>query len=83
VKSTRSYTIKTIAGQDTVTEFGLSDTYMTLYGPNNKTKFIQNDDDSGGGGTSKIVRTLTPGDYYYKVEAFDPEATGFYFVEVD
>ncbi|MDX1972080.1 MAG: hypothetical protein SFY68_06065 [Candidatus Sumerlaeia bacterium] len=83
IKTTRSVTIRTIAGVSTITDFGLSDTYMNLYGPNDKTKFIQKDDDSGGGGTSKIVRTLPPGDYFYKVEAFDPEATGFYYVEVD
>ncbi|MFH0879001.1 MAG: PPC domain-containing protein, partial [Lentisphaerota bacterium] len=63
VPSTNVLTIDTQAGT-------LTDNYMYLYGPNNHFTLIEEDDEDGDGSMARIVRSLTPGTYYVKVEAY-------------
>ena len=70
-------------GQYTIETEGRTDLVMTLYGPDNETKLITQDDDSGAGMNPKIVADLTPGIYYLRVQHYDSEAgTGAYKIKV-
>jgi hypothetical protein len=69
------YTIETFAG-------GMADGFMVLYGPNSQATFITQDDDSGEGTMPKIVRNLSPGTYYVRMEAFFPDDIGTYTIRV-
>jgi len=71
-----TYTIETWAGT-------LTDNYMYLYGPNNQTTLVAQDDDSGIGYAAKITRALTnTGTYYVKVKAYSSSGTGTYTINV-
>jgi len=50
---------------------GNTDMYLSLFGPDNTTQLIAEDDDSGTSRNSKIGATLTPGTYYLKVRHYD------------
>ncbi|MCK5160289.1 MAG: pre-peptidase C-terminal domain-containing protein, partial [Candidatus Aureabacteria bacterium] len=60
----------------------LADTYIYLYGPNNETTLIKENDDGGEGSASYIFRSLSPGIYYVKVRAYSAIQTGTYTVQV-
>jgi hypothetical protein len=55
---------------------------MYLYGPENTTSLIETDDDDGEGSASRIVRSLSPGNYYVKIRSFNNVATGTYLISV-
>lgn len=71
VSATDTYTIETRLGT-------LADTVITLYGPNDRSRFITEDDDGGDGLASKITRSLTAGTYYVAVRAYNSSQTGTY-----
>ena len=61
---------------------GRLDLVMGLYGPNNETRLIRNDDDSGVGLNPRIISTLSPGTYTVLVRHFSPKKTGEYQIQV-
>lgn len=73
VIETGTYMIETIGGIDL---------YLLLFGPNNQTSLIAEDDDGGYGRNSRIEAVLSPGNYFAQVRHFDPNATGSYSVQV-
>jgi hypothetical protein len=50
---------------------GMTDTVMKLFGPDNETAFIAEDDDSGIGANARISAELIPGTYYVQVRHYD------------
>ena len=58
----------------------LSDTVLTIHGPERPGVVLAWDDDHGQGTNARIVRKLTPGDYWLSVRHKDPTATGVYSV---
>jgi len=61
---------------------GSIDTVMSLFGPNDNTKFIAQDDDSGGRLQARIVTTLKPGVYTLRIRHFSNKKTGSYKIGV-
>ena len=55
---------------------------MYLYGPNNPTTLIEEDDDHGIDLAAKITRFLSPGTYYVKIRAYSASGTGTYTINV-
>ncbi len=77
VETEGSYTIETKG------ETGSVDTVMSLFGPDSKTTFIQENDDLGPGNfNSRIISTLTPGTYYVKVKLYYDNQVGEYTIFV-
>lgn len=66
----------------TIETSGITDTYLGLYGPNDESTLIQEDDDSGSRYNSRIRRVLAVGEYYVRVRHYSSEATGAYSVSV-
>ena len=66
----------------TIVTSGSTDTFVSLYGPNNQTSFVTQDDDSGPGTNSQIVRVLLPGQYFVRVRHYSPSGTGAYGISV-
>jgi tyrosinase len=66
----------------TIETSGITDTFLTLSGPNDESLLIQQDDDSGSRFNSRIRRVLNAGEYYVRVRHFSPDATGSYSVSV-
>jgi hypothetical protein len=63
---------------------GPTDVFMSLFGPDNPTKLIAQDDDSGRGLNAKIAMLLAPGNYLVQVRHFNQQGgTGSYGVKVD
>ena len=60
----------------------LADSYIYLYGPDNSSIYIGEDDDGGQELASKITQQLNPGTYYVKVRAFDSSQVGTYTIRV-
>ena len=76
------FTVKT-AGRYTIETEGLTDVKMSLYGPDNQTKLVAEDDDSGADKNAKIVANLTPGIYYVQVQHYNSTGgTGSYSIKV-
>jgi hypothetical protein len=75
VSATGTLTIATLAGT-------LADNYMYLYGPNDQTALIEEDDDHGTGAAARIERRLSPGTYYVKIRAHSSGGTGTYTIKV-
>lgn len=61
---------------------GVLDVVMTLYGPNDSTKFIAMDDDSGARLNARINATLQPGVYTVRVRHYSKIRTGDYKIGV-
>ncbi|MCZ6862127.1 MAG: tyrosinase family protein [Alphaproteobacteria bacterium] len=61
---------------------GLIDTYLTLYGPDNDTTVIAQDDDGGPGLLSRIEQPLGAGRYYVRARHYSPFGTGSYSVRL-
>jgi hypothetical protein len=55
---------------------------MGLYGPNDETKLIRTDDDSGAGLNARIINTLKPGVYTVLVRHFSARKIGDYQIQV-
>jgi hypothetical protein len=75
ISTSGTYTIETFPGT-------LSDTFMYLYGPESTTILLETDDDDGEGSAAKIVRSLSPGNYYVKIRSNNNTATGTYLISV-
>ena len=61
---------------------GLTDVYMTLFGPDSPTTKVAEDDDSGEASNAKIVQTLKPGAYRVEVRHYSPTGIGDYRIWV-
>lgn len=61
---------------------GLTDTFMTLFGPNDQTRPIAEDDDSGRESNSRLVVDLRAGVYFVRIRHWDPRGTGAYQISV-
>jgi hypothetical protein len=57
---------------------GNTDVFMVLLGPNDQTKIIAEDDDSGRSYNAKIAAELSPGTYYIRIRHYRPTGTGKY-----
>lgn len=73
----------TSAGRYTIETEGTTDVVMSLYGPDNQTKLVAEDDDSGTDRNAKIVADLTPSIYYVQVRHYNSAGgTGSYGIKV-
>jgi hypothetical protein len=70
------------AGRYVVETGRRTDVVMTLYGPDNETKLIAEDDDSGRWTNAKIVAELGSGIYYVRIRHYRPTGTGKYNIWV-
>ena len=70
------------AAVHTVQTTGTTDVFMTLFGPNNPTLKLDEDDDSGAGRNAQIVADLAPGTYFVQVRHFSESRTGHYRISV-
>lgn len=70
------------AGVHTIQTSGSTDAVLTLFGPNNPTDKIAEDDDGGAGTNARISAALQPGTYYARVRHFDSARTGTYRIQV-
>jgi hypothetical protein len=68
------------AGTYTIETAGRTDVQMGLYGPDDRTRQIAYDDDSGAGLNPKISAVLQPGKYYVRVRHYRPKGTGKYTI---
>lgn len=76
------FTVASIAACKIETWTGsLSDTVMSLYGPNSDKTLIETNDDAVGL-AARIIRSLSPGTYHVKVTGFNASATGTYTIRV-
>lgn len=66
----------------TIETRGFTDVVMALYGPNDRTRLIASDDDSGKGYNARISRYLTRGDYFVRVRHYSSWATGSYAIRL-
>jgi hypothetical protein len=66
----------------TIETEGPTDVFMRLFGPNNQTNLLAEDDDSGGDRNARIVRQLSPGDYFVQVRHYSPTEKGKYRIRV-
>lgn len=73
VKKQARYRVETLGRQDLV---------MGLYGPDDETKLIRTDDDSGVGANARIISLLKPGVYTVFVRHFSARKTGDYQIQV-
>ena len=77
------YTFKVAtAGTYAIETSGPTDTFVSLFGPNNESKLIAEDDDSGVGNLSLLVQNLAAGQYFVRVRHFNPSSTGPYGISV-
>jgi hypothetical protein len=71
------------AGAYTIETEGSTDVVMRLFGPNNRTALLAEDDDSGAGNNARLVVNLNPGDYFVQIRHFNPQtASGKYIIKV-
>jgi hypothetical protein len=61
---------------------GQLDMVMNLFGPNDATKFVAQDDDSGAQLNARIVTVLKPGSYTIRLRHFSNARTGDYKIGV-
>ena len=66
----------------TIETGGRTDVVMGLFGPNDRTIQIAQDDDSGKGLNARISTNLEPGTYYLRIRHFRPRGTGKYTISV-
>jgi hypothetical protein len=59
------------AGRHVVETNGSTDVVMRLYGPNNRTLLIAEDDDGGIGLNSRIARTIPKGEYLVQIRHYN------------
>jgi hypothetical protein len=71
------------AGRHTIETGGQTDVVMKLFGPNDRTRVIAEDDDGGPGRNSRIVRDLVAGEYFVQVRHFNAtQGQGEYSIRV-
>lgn len=68
--------------QYTIETTGNSDTFLTLYGPDDSTQELAFNDDGGEDLNSRIVMNLNSGSYFARVRLFSASATGNYSIRV-
>lgn len=73
ISTTTSYTFEAFSGT-------LTGAVMRIYGPNDNTKYLTKNVNSGMSGMPKIVTTLTPGRYYLAIQGGSPSASGTYSI---
>lgn len=61
---------------------GTTDVVMALFGPDDSTRFVAEDDDSGPGLNARIVAKLVPGTYTVRVRHFSKLRKGAYRIGV-
>lgn len=61
---------------------GKTDVILALFGPDDPTHFVAEDDDSGGGLNAKIITKLPAGRYTIRVRHFSKRRTGEYRIGV-
>lgn len=70
-------------GRHVIETTGKTDVMMKLFGPNNQTLLIAEDDDGGVGLNSRIARSLVGGDYYVQIRHYNRSSgTGSYKIAV-
>lgn len=69
-------------GSHTMYTTGPSDTFMTLFGPNDQNFEVASDDDAGENFNAQITRNLSAGTYYLRIRLYNPNSTGNYAVGV-
>lgn len=72
----------TSAGSYAIETSGPTDTFVSLFGPDNENDLIAEDDDSGPGNLSLLVQDLDAGQYFVRVRLFSASSTGPYGVSV-
>jgi len=70
------------AGVHVMQTLGTTDVFMTLFGPDDPTRKVAEDDDNGTGRNAQIVASLSPGQYFVQVRHFSPTHTGDYRIMV-
>lgn len=77
------YTLNvTTAGTYTIDTSGTTDTFLSIFGPDNDTRLVAADDDSGPGLLSLLVVHLEAGRYLVQVRHFSPVGSGPYGLSV-
>lgn len=76
-----TFTVET-AGRYSIQTSGNTDTFVSLFGPNNESRLIAEDDDSGPANLSLLTQNLAPGRYFVRVRLFSGSSTGPYGVSV-
>jgi hypothetical protein len=61
---------------------GRTDVVMTLSGPDDRTKAVAEDNDSGGAGNARITAPLAKGTYFVLIRHYRPTGTGKYSISV-
>ncbi|MFK8068069.1 MAG: pre-peptidase C-terminal domain-containing protein [Gammaproteobacteria bacterium] len=62
---------------------GQTDVVMKLFGPNNETTLLAEDDDGGVGRNSRIATDLSPGEYFVQIRHYNSNSgTGDYNIKV-
>lgn len=74
--------ISPLASSYTLETQGSTDVFMSLFGPNNQSTLVTEDDDSGAGSNSRIISNLSAGTYFIRVRHFQASGTGSYGVTV-
>ncbi len=70
-------------GRYTIETGGQTDLVMKLFGPDNKTQLIDEDDDGGEGYNPRITANLAPGSYFAQVRHYNSTSgTGNYTIKV-
>jgi|GEM_PF-292936 len=78
-----TYTIQiTDTGSYQIETAGTTDVVLTLFGPDNETRFIAQDDDGGSRLNARIIMPLTPGKYTARVRHFSKRRKGDYQIYV-
>jgi hypothetical protein len=73
----------TSGGRHTIETGGQTDVAMKLFGPNNRTSLIAEDDDGGVGLNARIVADIIPGQYFVPIRHFNKaRGTGSYTIRV-
>lgn len=70
------------AGDYIIETGGRTDVQMGLYGPDDRTRLLAHDDDSGRGLNALIRQSLQPGLYWVRVRHYRPRGTGKYTISV-
>ncbi len=69
-------------GPYTMFTTGPSDTFMSLFGPNDENAQVATNDDGGENFNSQISLNLSAGTYFLRIRLFSPSTTGDYMVRV-
>ena len=72
----------TAFGPYTMFTTGPSDTFMSLFGPNDPNAQVATNDDGGENFNSQISLNLSAGTYFLHIRLFSPSTTGDYMVRV-